>query len=195
MNKIYKIFYYKPVARYIAKNGSEKLGVNMVSQMWSEGSNRRNTELTMYGKTLKEAQDKFNKCVVGCEEVTCSYFLCSQDVVDTFKPFEVSKGFVSGYDDGDRDNLNYVAWLNFSEVQKYYDEHKIDETDRNFWLQEFSGGLMDVTSIKLKDLKNNTFLEIERTLGLTTTKNIALTLNELCSNYGMNPIAFVNKYC
>lgn len=53
---------------------------------------------------------------------------------------------------------------------------------------------MDVSKITLKGLKENgVFYEIEIKTGLTTTKNRAMTLNNLSEKFNVTPIELINK--
>ncbi len=120
-----------------------------------------------------------------------TYFICSKKVIDFAKPTEVSKPFKSGYYmDNDE---NYIAVLDFETCESYYNLLSDDEQD-NFWLQELYSGTMDVSKITLKGLKENgIWLEIERIIGLTTTKNRAMTLNNLSEKFNYTPIELINK--
>jgi hypothetical protein len=51
--------YYETIKiETICKNGSEKLGVNAVTNMSLNRDGRRKMELKQFGKTKKEAEDK-----------------------------------------------------------------------------------------------------------------------------------------
>ena len=120
-----------------------------------------------------------------------TYFICSKKVIDFIKPSDVSKPFKSGYCKDDDEN--YIAVLDFETCESYYNQLSYDEQD-NFWLQELVYGTMDVSKITLKGLKENgVWLEIERIIGLTTTKNRAMTLNNLSEKFNCTPIELINK--
>ena len=120
-----------------------------------------------------------------------AYFICSKSVIDFAKPTEVSKPFLSGY--ADETDEHFIASLDFEEVEKHYNQLSEEEQDY-FWCQELVGGTMDVSGITLKGLKKNgVFLEIERTIGLTTTKNRAMTIDNLAQKFNCTPIELINK--
>ena len=120
-----------------------------------------------------------------------TYFICSKKVVDFAKPTEVSKSFKSGYCKDDDEN--YIAVLDFETCEFHYNQLSDDEQDC-FWLQELVYGTMDVSKITLKGLKENgVLLEIERIIGLTTTRNRAMTLNNLSEKFNCTPIELINK--
>lgn len=118
------------------------------------------------------------------------YFLCSKNVIDVFSDVEKSIPFKSGYT---HDSINYIAVLDFESVEKYYNENE-DQCDLDgFWCREIETGLIDVSTITISGIrKNGIFLEIENKTGLTTTRNIVMTINNLCAAHGMNPIEFIN---
>ena len=98
-----KLNYYEPIIRPVAKNGSEKLGVHAVTQMWEPEKPRRKMELSVLGNNSEEAIKKLHNSLKSSDgteviELPCNYFLCSEAVVAHFKPFEVSKPFKSGYE-------------------------------------------------------------------------------------------------
>jgi len=119
-----KLFYYQPIINPIAKNKSEKFGVNIITKLWKDDSKLK-MELKIFGKTKNEALEKFNKFLKSdnCEsvELECNYYLCSEEVIKYAKPFEVSKPFKSGFQNEEELNY-YVAWLNFEEVEKHFNE-------------------------------------------------------------------------
>jgi hypothetical protein len=121
-----------------------------------------------------------------------TYFICSKKVVDFAKPTEISKPFKSGYQH-DLNNEYFIAVVDFDKIEEHYNQLSDDEQD-DFWLQELITGTMDVSEITLKGLKENgIFFEIERIIGLTTTKNRAMTINNLSEKFNCNPIEFINK--
>lgn len=195
------INYYQPIIRAIAKNGSERLGVNVVTKIWDEEAKIK-MELSVYGKNSTEALEKFNTHLVSEEpiqktvEFKCEYYLCGKDIVKHFKPFEVSKSFKSGFKD-DNDEY-YVAWLNFAEVEKYYKDviepipiyEKLD-----FWCRECIAGTMDSSKINMRNAKKNgLLLEISEKLDLTAEQNQAMTIYNLAQRFGCTPVELINKY-
>ena len=123
-----------------------------------------------------------------------SYFLCSQKVIDFAKPEFVSIPFRSGYS-FEKDENYYVAVLDFDVIESYYNSLSDNEQD-DFWLQECTEGLMDVSKVRTKFInEHGLLLEIERATGLTTTENRAMVIRNLSEYFGLNPIEFINKYC
>lgn len=121
-----------------------------------------------------------------------TFFLCSQKVIDFAKPVNMSKPFKSGWHH-DKDSDYFIAVLNFEEIENHYNQLSDDEQD-DFWLQEIVGGTMDISNIKLKYLRQNgIFFEIENIIGLTTTKNQAMTLYNLSEKFNCTPIELINK--
>jgi hypothetical protein len=121
-----------------------------------------------------------------------TFFLCSQKVVDFAKPVNMSKPFKSGWKH-DEDSNYFIAVLNFEEIETHYNQLSDDE-QADFWLQEIVGGTMDISKLKLKYLKENgVFFEIGNIIGLTTTKNQAMTLFNLAEKFNCNPIELINK--
>jgi hypothetical protein len=121
-----------------------------------------------------------------------TYFICSKKVIDFAKPTEVSKPFKSGYQH-DLNDEYFIAVVDFDIVEQHYNQLSDDEQD-DFWLQELVSGTMDVSPITLKGLRENgLFFEIERKIGLTTTKNRAMTLNNLSEKFNCTPIDLINK--
>lgn len=121
-----------------------------------------------------------------------TYFICSKKVIDFAKPHELSKPFKSGYLHN-KDDEYFIAVLNFAVCETHYNQLSDDELD-DFWLQEIVSGTMEVSKITLKGLrKNGIFFEIEKTIGLTTTKNIAMTLANLSEKFNCTPIELINK--
>ena len=103
------------------------------------------------------------------EDTNNNYFLCSKKVVDFAKPENISKPFKSGWK-CDKNSEYFIAILNFQEIENHYNQLSKKEQD-NFWCQEIVDGTMDVSKIKLKNLKENgIFFEIENVIGLTTIK-------------------------
>lgn len=125
-------------------------------------------------------------------EATENYFLCSKSVVDHMKPTEVSNPFKSGYD-WDKDEMYFVAKINFKKAKKLYGKSTEDEQDV-FWCRELVSGTMDVSKITLSGIrKNGLFLEIERKIGLTASRNVAMTVKNLSEKFNATPIEFINK--
>ncbi|EJL66287.1 hypothetical protein [Flavobacterium sp. CF136] len=128
-----------------------------------------------------------------------NYYFCSQAVVDQFKPEQVSKPFKSGFQI-DGYTPHYVAWLNWDEVKKHYDEVVVPNKEKdydaysNFWAQELVPGQMYVKDIDLEQAKLFGLLwEIELKTGLTKTNNQAMTIYNLTEREGLNPIDLINK--
>lgn len=189
------LFYYQPVIRAVAKNGSERLGVNVVTQIWSPDKPRKKMDLSVYGETSEIALEKlrWSTKTKNSEsvELPCEYYLCSASVVAHFKPFEVSKPFKSGYEQDD--DLYYVAWLNFEEVDKFYKEVLKEETD--FWCRECVPGTMDSEKISMKNAKKiGLFLEIAQKLDITTERNQAMTIRNLSNKHSCTPVQLINKF-
>ena len=192
------INYYQPTIRAVAKNGSDRLGVTLVTQMWETGKEERKMELSIHAKNEVEVRDKFAKTMQGENELKehkCEYYLCTKSVVEQFKPFEVSKPFKSGFE-YDTDGY-YVAWLNFAEVEAFYKEfeEELDNSMVEFWCNELVPGTMDVSKISMKSAnKNGLFLEISIKLNLMATRNQAMTIYNLSQKYGCNTVQLINKY-
>ena len=183
--------YYQPIIKPIANNGSDKYGFKLKTV-----SNFIKTrfEVEISGKTLEEIEQKKNDFFKDSTELKCEYYLCSKSVVEIFKPFEVSKPFKSGYAD---DNDEYfVAWLNFEEVDRYYqaNEEKILNSDDDFFCRECVPGQMDVSDMKIKDIKKNgLFFEIWQEFDLSQPKNIAMVIRNLADRENCTPAEFINK--
>lgn len=121
------------------------------------------------------------------------YYLCTSEFVDLIKPAEVSKPFKSGYNH-DKDDLYYVAVVDFDEANTYYESHKKQLEGKSFWCRECVPGTMDVSKISVAGIKRNgLFKEIEYKIGLTTEYNVAMTIFNLSHKYNCNPIEFINK--
>lgn len=201
------INYYQPVIIPIAKNGSERLGVNAVTQIWESDKPGLKMELSVYGKDKNEALEKLKNSLndsenqVTANELPCEYYLCSLEVVKKFKPFHVSKPFIDYIDHENKkladEEEHYVAWLNFAEVEKYYNEHEaeIDESMIDFWCRECVPGTMDVSKISMKEAKKGgLFREIEQKLSITVERNRAMTIRNLAERFNCTPIQLINKY-
>lgn len=192
-----KSFYYQPIFRAIAKNGSERLGIQAFTKSWSEDMPEIKMEVTISAKTFTELKDKVNSFFMASEMLPCEYYLCSASVVDKFKPFEVSKPFKSGFE-FEENELYYVAWLNFAEVEKYYNE--VVEPDENlsesdFWCRECIAGTMDSDKVSIRNAKKiGLLLEIAQTLDITAQRNQAMTIHNLSKRYGCTPVELINKY-
>ena len=120
-----------------------------------------------------------------------TYYICSKKVIDFAKPTEVSKPFKSGYL-YDKEDEYFIAVLDFDVCESHYNNLTDDEQD-DFWLQELVAGTMDVSKITLKGLKENgVWFEIERVIGLTTTRNRAMTLNNLSEKFNYDPIKLID---
>jgi len=126
------------------------------------------------------------------EDTNNNYFLCSKKVVDFAKPENISKPFKSGWK-FDKNSEYFIAILNFQEIENHYNQLSKKEQD-DFWCQEIVAGTMDVSKIKLKNLKENgIFFEIENVIGLTTIKNQAMIICNLAEKFNCNPIELVNR--
>jgi hypothetical protein len=189
------IKYYEPIIKPVADNGSLKLGVKLHTQSWMENESFTKMSIEIGGKTTEEAFEKLKNFLgAAAVELPCSYFYCSKPVIDNFKPFQVSKPFKSGYQ-FDKNDEFFVAWLNFDEVKKYY-ENIIDTSEENltFFAWECIPGYIDVSRVNLKAAKREGLcLEIERKTGLTTEKNVAMTIYNLSEREGINPLELINK--
>lgn len=183
--------YYQPIIKPIANNGSDKYGFKLKTV-----SNFIKTrfEVEISGKTLEEIEQKKNDFFKDSTELKCEYYLCSKSVVEIFKPFEVSKPFKSGYAD-DKEEY-FVAWLNFEEVDRYYqaNEEKILNSDDEFYCRECVPGQMDVSKLSMKGIKKNGLLfEIEDKLSITSFKNVAMVIEKLAFENKCTPVEFINK--
>lgn len=124
-----------------------------------------------------------------------TFFLCSEPVIDFYKPTFVSKPFKSGYKSEKKEKY-YIALINsFEDIEAWYNNlEKSEENWINVWCQELVPGLMDVSKFTLAGLKRNgVFVEIENKLGLTTEKNIAMTLYNLSEKFNCTPIELIDK--
>ena len=128
-----------------------------------------------------------------------NYYFCSQAVIDQFKPDQVSKPFKSGFKT-DGDTPHYIAWLDFNQVTKYYDEvvepnnDDPEKIDMDFWCHECVPGNIDVENISLYNAKEFGLLwEIQFRTGLTKTNNQAMTIYNLAEREGLNPIELIDK--
>lgn len=193
-----KLFYYQPIIKPIANNGSERFGVHAVTQIWSETSVVK-MELSVFGNSTSEAIEKLKKSLKGeneAIELQCEYYLCGQDVIKQFKPFHVSKSFKSGFENDE--DLYFVAWLNFAEVEKYYKD-VVEPTPifeaSGFWAKQCVPGTMDVLRISMRKAKvSGLFLEISEKLDLTMHKNQAMTICNLAQKYNCTPVQLIDKY-
>lgn len=188
-----KSYYYEPILQPIASNGSSEFGFIAKTVAFNDSLNTR-FEVEIAGKTIEELKQKTDDFFKDSIQLKCAYYLCSKSVVEKFKPFEVSKPFKSGYAD---DNDDYfVAWLNFEEVDLYYqaNEDEILNSEDNFFARECVPGQMDVSEIKIKDIKKNgLFFEIWQEFDLSQLKNIAMVIHNLSEREKCNPVEFINK--
>lgn len=200
-----KVFYYTPIIETIANNGSERFGAKANTKMWHEDNPSMKLEVTMSGKSIEESKQKLLNFLSSngeneAIELLCNYYLCSKAVIDFFKPFYVSKPFKSGYE-YDKDDENFVAWLNFEDIEKHYNEvvepynSNLDAgTEIDFSANECVPGQIDVSKINLKDAKKSGFwIEIEKKIGLTKENNRAMTIFNLSEREGITPIELINK--
>ncbi len=123
-----------------------------------------------------------------------TYFLCSKQVVEIFKPSDASKPFKSGWTI-DKDEDFFVAVLDYDAVRKYYDEVIEPQDDAiDFWAGECCEGTMDISKITIAGCKRyGLFVEIERVLNLTAVRNQAMVIKNLSMKYGVTPVEFINK--
>lgn len=183
----------------IAENRTERLGAQATTKYWAEDNPAMKIELTQNGKTIIEALEKLKKFLshekYETVELPCEYYLCSKAVIDFFKPFEVSKPIISGYDwDNENDDLSFVAWLNFAEVETFYNSNLISHTDHmDFSCWECIEGTMEVDKISLSKAKKNGFyVEIENKTGLTLDKNRAMVIRNMADSRSITPVEFIN---
>lgn len=188
-----KSYYYEPIVNPIANNGSPKFGFIAKTVSFNDSRNTR-FEVEISAKTIEELKQKTDDFFKDSIQLKCEYYLCSKSVVDIFKPFEVSKPFKSGYAD---DNDDYfVAWLNFEEVDRYYQANEDDilNSEDNFFARECVPGQMDVSKLKLNRMKKNGLrVEIENVLSITSLKNIAMVIHNLSEREKCTPVEFINK--
>ena len=191
--KMKKSYYYEPVVTPVANNGSSKFGFIAKTVSFNDSRNTR-FEVEISAKTIEELKQKTDDFFKDSIQLKCEYYLCSKSVVDIFKPFEVSKPFKSGYAD---DNDDYfVAWLNFEEVDRYYQANEDDilNSEDNFLARECVPGQMDVSKLKLNRMKKNGLrVEIENVLSITSLKNIAMVIHNLSEREKCTPVEFINK--
>lgn len=191
--KMKKSYYYEPVVTPIAKNGSSKFGYTAKTISFIDFGNTR-FEVEISGKTIEELKQKTDDFFKDSIQLKCEYFLCTKSVVEIFKPFEVSKPFKSGYTD---DNYDYfVAWLHFKEVDRYYqdNEYEILNSDEEFFCRECVPGQIDVSEMKIKDIKKNgLFFEIWEQFYLSQPKNKAMIIYNLSEREKCTPVEFINK--
>lgn len=188
-----KSYYYEPIVQPIANNGSSKFGYKAKTISFNDSLNTR-FEVEISGKTIEELKQKTDDFFKDSIQLKCEYYLCSKSVVDLFKPFEVSKPFKSGYAD---DNDDYfVAWLNFDEVDRYYqaNEEKILNSEEEFFARECIPGQMDVSKLSINEIKKNgLFLEISNKIDFSSWKNIAMIIHNLSEREKRTPVEFINK--
>jgi len=192
-----KLFYYQPIIKPVASNGSERFGVHAVTQIWSETSVVK-MELSVFGNSTSEAIEKLKASLKGeneAIELPCEYYLCGQEVIKQFKPFHVSKSFKSGFQNDE--DLYFVAWLHYDELEKYYKQfvEPNEDYDADFWANECIPGTMDVLRISMRKAKaSGLFREISEKLDLTMHKNQAMTICNLAQKYNCNPVQLIDKY-
>ena len=119
----------------------------------------------------------------------------TEQVIKQFKPFHVSKSFKSGFENDE--DLYFVAWLNFAEVEKHYKQfvETNEDYDADFWAKECVPGTMDVLRISMRKAKvSGLLLEISEKLDLTTQKNQAMTICNLAQKYNCTPVQLIDKY-
>lgn len=188
-----KSYYYEPIVKPIANNGSLKFGFIAKTVSFNDSLNTR-FEVEISGKTIEELKQKTDDFFRDSIQLKCEYYLCSKSVVDLFKPFEVSNPFKSGY--MDNENEYFVAWLNFEEVDRYYqaNEEKILNSHDDFFCRECIPGQLDVSKMKIKDInKNGLFYEIWQKFDLSQPKNIAMVIRNLADRENCTPVEFINK--
>jgi hypothetical protein len=189
-----KSYYYEPIVTPVANNGSSKFGFIAKTVSFNDSLNTR-FEVEISGKTIEELKQKTDDFFRDSIQLKCEYYLCSKSVVDLFKPFEVSKPFKSGYTD---DNDDYfVAWLNFEEVDRYYqaNEEKILNSDEEFYCRECVPGTMDVSNMEIKDIKKNgLFFEIFQISDVSKyDRNLPIIIHNLSEREKCTPVEFINK--
>ena len=193
-----KIFYYQPLVTTIAANGSERLGAQATTKYWAEDNPTMKIEITQSGKTIIEVQEKLKKFLshenYETVELPCEYYLCSKAVIDFFKPFEVSKPITSGYDWDKEEDLTYVAWINFAEVDTYYNSEFVSASDlQNFSCWECIEGNIEVDKISISKAKKNGFyVEMENKVGLTLDKNRAMIIRNMADSRNITPVELIN---
>ncbi len=181
----------------IAANRSERLGAQATTKYWAEDNPAMKIEITQNGKTIIEAQEKLKIFLSHGKyeivELPCEYYLCSKAVIDFFKPFEVSKPIISGYD-WDKDDSYFVAWLNFVEVDTYYNSEFISASDlQDFSCWECVEGTMEVDKISLsKARKNGFYVEMENKVGLTLDKNRAMVIRNMADYRSITSVELIN---
>ena len=187
-----KTYYYEPIVKPIANNGSSKFGFTAKTVSFIDSRNTR-FEVEISGKTIEELKQKTDDFFRDSIQLKCEYYLCSKSVVDLFKPFEVSKPFKSSYAE---DEEYFVAWLHFDEVNRYYqaNEEKILKQKEDFFARECTKGPFNVSFLKLNRMKKNGLLsEIEAELSITSNKNIARIIYNLSERERCTPVEFINK--
>jgi hypothetical protein len=191
-----KLFYYQPIIKPVASNGSERFGVHAVTQIWSETTLVK-MELSVFGNSTSEAIEKLKLSLKGENEsieLPCEYYLCGKEVIKQFKPFHVSKSFKSGFENDE--DLYFVAWLNFEEVEKYYEQLEPNQfCNSDYCARECVPGTMDVLRISMRKAKvSGLLLEISEKLDLTTQKNQAMAICNLAQKYNCSPVQLIDKY-
>jgi hypothetical protein len=130
---------------------------------------------------------------MGNKELTkMRYFLCSESVIAYASPNIISMPFKSGYS-YDSHSDYFIAVIDFDKIQKHYNDMPESEKG-DFWVRELIPGTMDVSKITLGILRvNGVFKGIEIKTGLTTGKNLAMAIHNLCEKFDCNPIEFIDK--
>lgn len=158
------------------------------------------TNLTRKNENMKTenlSSEKVTANGVNPLLAACTFFLCSQEVIDAFPECEHSKPFKSGYNFDYEDNY-YVALLDFEKVEKYYKENiepkESTEDYNDFWCRECEAGQMDVSKITLSAARfHGLFVEIEKQTGLTKENNRAMSIYNLSQKFNCTPIELINK--
>jgi hypothetical protein len=195
------VFYYEPITETVANNHSERLGAKAITKIWTDENKSMKIEVTMAGKTIVEAKEKLLNFLSGngknkIVELNCEFHLCGKDVVDFFKPFYVSKLFKSGFQFETNDEY-YIAWINFEEIEKQYNEVILpnENSNFNFWSRECVPGTMNHSKISMRNAKKiGLLLEISQKIDITSQRNQAMTICNLSEKYGCNPVQLINKY-
>ena len=118
------------------------------------------------------------------------YFLCSKIVADSFPECEKSNPMPTGYYIYEP---VFIVSIDFDKIEKMYNSLSTDK-QVDFWCWQLVPGTMDVSKMTLKGIRENgLLLEIERKTGLTTAKNEAMCVFNLCEKFGLEPMYFAKK--
>lgn len=121
------------------------------------------------------------------------YYLCSGIVVDLNPKFIKSKPFKSGYSFDIKENY-YIIYISDEDFDNLNNQYNSLDESLNFWIRECVHGIMDVSKITLKNIREDGLMvTIENTLDLTQVNNIAMVIYNLSEKYNVTPIEFINK--